>query len=429
MSCPANPLDCTTGLVGTAVGSVASSAWDQVCRSFADAAAQLLGAFGKAFVAIPPVNLGSGGVRNVYAISLGLAAVVAALLLLGQVIRTVVTHDGSGLAQGLTGVGKAALACLLTLTIAATALRAADQLTGFIVTQTFGSVQALSTKIGDLVQWNITVQSTLILIFAVVGILLTIVLWFELLLRNAAIAVLVATSPIAAAGQASRSTEGWWPKLASSTAQLIILKPVIALVFCLGFSLTGRSSDIETLLTGMLILVLAVIAWPAVARFFTFASIQVGGGAGLGAVLGFAAARMSSGSSAPAGTEPDEFSRRIEARTMAGLENASVRARRARRGHRWAGEDGGSGTGRARRSGDVGGPARREHADRPDGADGRARRHAGSQSVRPAGRFAPLRRSPGAPRRAGPGAARGTARPCRGRRAIRNAAASRPTPR
>jgi hypothetical protein len=38
----------------------------------------------------------------VYAISLGLAAVVAALLLLGQVIRTAV--DGSGLAQGLTGV-------------------------------------------------------------------------------------------------------------------------------------------------------------------------------------------------------------------------------------------------------------------------------------------------------------------------------------
>ena len=55
--------------------------------------------------------------------------------------------------------------------------------------------------------WNINVQATLILIFAVVGILLTIVLWFELLLRNAAIAVLVATSPIAAAGQASRSTQ------------------------------------------------------------------------------------------------------------------------------------------------------------------------------------------------------------------------------
>ena len=241
MSCPANPLDCTTGLVGTAIGGAASSAWDEVCKSFADAAAQILGAFGTAFVAIPPVNLGSAGVRNVYAICLGLAAVVAALLLLGQVVRTAVTHDGSGLAQGLTGVGKAALASLLTLTIAATALEAADQLTRFIVTQTFGSVQALSGKIASLVAWNVNVQATLILIFAVVGILLTIVLWFEMLLRNAAIAVLVATSPIAAAGQASRCTQGWWPRLAASTAQLIVLKPVIALVFCVGFSLTGNS--------------------------------------------------------------------------------------------------------------------------------------------------------------------------------------------
>ena len=187
-------------------------------------------------------------------------------------------------------------------------------------------MQALSGKIAGLVAWNINVQATLILIFAVVGILLTIVLWFELLLRNAAIAVLVATSPIAAAGQASRSTQGWWPRLAASTAQLIVLKPVIALVFCVGFSLAGTSGGIETLLSGMLVLVLAVIAWPAVARFFTFASVQVGGGAGLGAVLGFAAARMTGGGSAPAGTEPDEFSRRIEARTMAGLENASARA-------------------------------------------------------------------------------------------------------
>jgi hypothetical protein len=187
-------------------------------------------------------------------------------------------------------------------------------------------VQALSAKISDLVAWNVSLSGTLILIFAVVGILLTVVLWFELLLRNAAIAVLVATSPIAAAGQVSRTTERWWPKLAASTAQLIILKPVIALVFCLGFSLTGRSGDVETLLSGMLVLVLAVLAWPAVARFFTFASVQVGGGAGLAAMLGFAAARATAGPSAPAGTEPDEFSRRLEARTMAGLENAAVRA-------------------------------------------------------------------------------------------------------
>ena len=380
----------------------------------ADAAAQILGAFGKAFVAIPPVNLGSGGVRNVYAISLGLAAAIAALLLLGQVIRTAVTHDGGGLAQGLTGIGKAALASLLTLTIAATALEAADQLTRFIVTRTFGSVQALSGKIASLVAWNINVQATLILIFAAVGILLTIVLWFELLLRNAAIAVLVATAPIAAAGQLSRSTQGWWPKLAGSAAQLIVLKPVIALVFCLGFSLTGSSSDVETLLSGMVVLILAVIAWPAVARFFAFASIQVGGGAGLGAVLGFAAGRMTGGGSTPAGIEPDEFSRRLEARTMAGLENATARA----------GLPATAATGTARTAAlgpaglaAVATSAAQRAANMLTGRMEQMAGHAGIPGANPYAQPAggPLRRSPGPPRRPGPGAAWRPGRPRPGR--------------
>jgi hypothetical protein len=136
----------------------------------------------------------------------------------------------------------------------------------------------------------------------------------------------VATSPIAAAGQASQATKSWWPRLASATTQLIILKPIIALVFCIGFSLSASSSNVENLLAGMLVLLLAVIAWPVVARFLTFASVQVGGGAGLGAVLGFAAGWLTAGGGGPGGVEPDEFSRRAESRTMAGLEGASARS-------------------------------------------------------------------------------------------------------
>jgi hypothetical protein len=81
--------------------------------------------------------------------------------------------------------------------------------------------------------------------------------------------------------------------------------------------MTGQATDIETLLAGMLVLVLAVFAWPAVARFFTFASVQVAGGSGLGTLLGFAAGRASGGGGGPAGVEPSEFSRRAEQRTMA----------------------------------------------------------------------------------------------------------------
>ena len=301
-----DPLRC----VGQLVGSTASSAWDAICLSFATAADGLLKAFARAFTAIPPVDLTSPGVKNVYAISLGVAAAIAAMLLLGQVIRTAFTHDGTALADGLTGIGKAAAAFLLTLAVASAAVTAADSLTSYIISRSFGSAAHLTARITTLLSFTtgtghpgeeLAGGASLLLLLAIIAILLILVLWFELLLRNAAIAVLVATSPIAAAGMASAPSRAWWPKTASATGQLIILKPVIALVFALGLELTGTSHDIETLLAGMLILLLAVIAWPVIARFFTFATVGLSGSTGLGMVLGFAAARLTGGSPAGGG--------------------------------------------------------------------------------------------------------------------------------
>jgi hypothetical protein len=101
----------------------------------------------------------------------------------------------------------------------------------------------------------------------------------------------------------------------------------------LGFSLSGESTGIANTISGMLILLLAVLAWPAVARFFTFASVSVAGGAGLGALIGAGAGAMSSGglfggsgarSGGPGsggtvgGVSPAQFSQQTEARTMGG---------------------------------------------------------------------------------------------------------------
>jgi hypothetical protein len=306
-----DPLGCVGGLVGSA----ASSAWDSICLSFATAADALLKTFARAFTALPPVDLTSPGVKNVYAICLGIAAVIAVLLLLGQVIRTAVTHDGTALAEGLTGIGKAAAAFALTLVIASAAVTAADSLTTYIVNASFGSATQLDARITTLLSFagqaghpaaEIAGGASMLLLLSLTGIILILVLWFELLLRNAAIAVLIATSPIAAAGLTSAPSRNWWPRTASAAGQLIIVKPVIALVFALGLELTGTGHDIETLLEGMLILLLAVVAWPVIARFLTFTSIAPGAG-GLGLALGFAAGRLSAGGGRiPGGTGAGE---------------------------------------------------------------------------------------------------------------------------
>lgn len=322
MSCGlTNPIGCVTdtvlgGLTADAVDQMAGSAWESICKSFADALTDLLKTFATAFVKIPPVDLASNGVRSVYAISLGVAALVACLLVIGQVIRTAMTHDGRPLATAVVGLGKAVLAFLLTLTVASTSLVASDELTKYIVDNSLGGEQAFSDKVSKLVAWSSGGSVSLMLVLAIIGILLTLVLWFEMLLRNAAIAVLVATSPISAAGQVSESTRSWWSKLVAMTVQLIILKPVIALVFALGFNMAGDSQDLTTTLSGMLVLLLAALAWPAIARFFTFASVQVGGGAGLAALLGFAGGRLSTAGGPPVGPSPDTFGQESASRTM-----------------------------------------------------------------------------------------------------------------
>jgi hypothetical protein len=320
------------GIGADIIGGAAQSAWESVCKSFGDAAVSLLKAFADVFVAIPPIDLASGGVSGVYSISLGIAGVTAAFLLIWQVVRTATTHDGSALAHdgsalahGMVGLGKAGLALMLTLTVAGTSLIAADEIAAWIVQRTFGSSQGLKDKLATVFAWQPNMGGSLLLIMALIGIVLVVVLWFELLLRNAAIAILIATSPIAAAGQISETTRNWWSKLVAVTAQLVILKPLIALVFALGFTMTGsastKPSEIHTLLAGMLILLLAVLAWPAVGRFFTFAGAHMGGSTGLAGVLGFAGGRMSAaGGGSPGGVSPDQFSRAAESRTMAGTD-------------------------------------------------------------------------------------------------------------
>ena len=311
-----------TGCVGDVVGSAVSSVWDSICQSFGDAATSMLQSFGNAFASpnTDAVDLGSDGVHSVYAISVAIAGTVAALLLLFQVMRTVWTHEGSALAQGLIGVGKAALAFLMTIGVTTAGVEAADDISEYIVKQGFGTDAGLGEKLGALFAGDLTSAPTLLMLMALLGIIITVVLWFELLMRAAAITILVATSPIAAAGQVADSTKSWWSKLVSATTQLIILKPIIALVFLLGFQVSTQSTGVQETLSGLLILLLAVFAWPSVARFFAFASVAVGGAAGLGGLLGFAsgrAAAMAGSSSGGAVGSTADFSQAAEARTTA----------------------------------------------------------------------------------------------------------------
>ncbi len=321
MSC--NPVTSATGCLSPAAGGPSSQdapGWTAICHSFATAAQQLLSSFAKSFVSIPPVSLSYASVRSAYGLSLEIAALVAAALLLAQVIRTVLTHDGSPVAQGLIGVGKAALAFLLTLAAAATALHAADELTRWIIARSLGSPLALSERLARIASFNPNVSPTLTLILALLGIMLIIALWAQVLVRNIAVTILVAVSPVAAAGQLGHATQQWWRKLTRAVIQLIALKPAVALILAVGLTVPSFTGAVAQLLGGMLVLLLAACAWPAMARASAVLDVHVSGGV-LAGIRGGGGGRAE----APGGIDPTEFSRVAEARTMAVVHESRLR--------------------------------------------------------------------------------------------------------
>jgi hypothetical protein len=319
---------------GNAVSeSIGGSMWEDIALNTAAGMMQMMEWFADAFIAFPNVDLAGGGISKVFALSLGIAAIVAVLLGFVQTIRTVVTAEGRPLAEAFVGMGKAMLAVLTTLTIASAALLAADELALAIIDETFEDGEAgLREKLAAMLAFGGSPEMAASLIFFIclVGIVLLLVLWGELLLRNAAIAVLIATSPIAAVGQMSQTTKQWWNKLVAATIQLIIMKPIIAIIFAIGFGLIGETdtedgtgaTDVATLLTGMVVLLLAALSPFAIARFMTFASTHVGGGSGLAAVAGAGAGFLGGRAAAPASggsASSLQFGQAAENRTMAAV--------------------------------------------------------------------------------------------------------------
>lgn len=306
----------TESAAGGVVSNIAGSAWDSICHSFADAFTQVLQWFGGVFVSMPDPDLGS--IRGVYAVSLTLGMVTAMVLLVLQAGSVVWTRSGAPLVQALTGLVKAALASLLTLVVSAQLMKASDQLAAWIVTASGTSMDKFSQHLTTMLALGSVsgpeIPSVLLLVFGLLGIVVVLVLWGELVLRNAVFCVLVATAPISAAGQIGASTQEWWRKLVKAGVQLAMVKPVISLVFVIGFTMTGTATGITALVSGMAVLFMAVFAWPAIGRFFTFTSVGMGGAMGAGALVGAVANRTASGGP---GIDPAGFGQFSERQALA----------------------------------------------------------------------------------------------------------------
>ncbi len=137
-----------------------------------------------------------------------------------------------------------------------------------------------------------------------------------MLFRDGAVLVLTVMVPVAAAGQFSRGSVLWLPKITGWLLAFVFVKPAAALIYYLGLSLIGEGRGVQALVTGLCVMVAAVFALPALLRLVTFAvnaapmnsnalgaAATVTGMTATGAQLA-ASRRLSAGAAAPQGAAP-----------------------------------------------------------------------------------------------------------------------------
>ena len=335
--CGVNPLCIVGEGVGGAVSSVAGDAITALAKA-------VLGALGQAIewastlwvgIGTPPVADGAGQPtgtvaflqQNLLAFTTGLAVLctllgagrivyhehkAAQLRELGRYLATYVLVSGAaaGAASALIGGSDQMASWFIGRASAGSGF--ADHLANLLGLATAGTSQAAGAPVGFTVGLAGTVTTAFIaIVLGIIAFLATVIQIMLMLVRGGMLVLLVGTLPLVAAFSNTEMGLQWFRKAGAWLVAFALYKPAAAIVYAVAFDLAGQQGALA-LLDGVMMLVLAILALPALLRFVVPATSALAGAGGSGAMLagaagGAIAMRMPTGAAAVASTPASAY--------------------------------------------------------------------------------------------------------------------------
>jgi type IV secretion system protein TrbL len=277
------PQECGTFDLGCQAGQAISSTFQALVAEVARGAADLVVTTSTWWAETDSVNPADSAVLAAQDVTAPLVATILVGSVLVQAIRMILSRKGEPLIMVATGLFRFAVVSALGLTVLQAALRAGDALAQELLN---GAANNFALLMRDALTTS-TAGTFVILLVAVVAAVLSLVQWVLMAIRQAGLLVLAAMLPLAASGSLTRSTRGWLDRLIVWLIAIVAYKPAAAFIYYIGFSYLSTTSsnapgDISTLITGLMVLVLAVIAMPVMLKFFSWTGTQIGGASGGG---------------------------------------------------------------------------------------------------------------------------------------------------
>jgi hypothetical protein len=257
------------GGIGKSVfGAGANAALDALSSWVASGAAWLLGQVGGALDATTKVSLGAPWFLLHYRSMEGILALLALPMLLAAAIQALLQQRASLLARAfLVQLPLAMLLAGAGVELATMALSATDQLCAAADQATPGALGSLTSSLATSLTTSSAVAgpampSFVTMLCAALVAVAAVVLWVELVLRAAAIYVVVLFLPLALACSIWPALSAWCRRLVETLAALILSKLVVVVVLEAAVGALGTTEDrgFATIITGIALLVLASLA-------------------------------------------------------------------------------------------------------------------------------------------------------------------------
>ncbi|WP_106398899.1 hypothetical protein [Actinocorallia populi] len=216
-------------------------------------------------------------------------AVLAMLLAAGKMALTRKADPLIGVGSGLALVATVAA---IGVTLPNLLLRWVDEWTEWVLNTSTGD--AFAERMTQIVTASEAVPGVLAFVLGLVALIIGGIQAILLLFRQSSLIILAGVLPLAAAGTLAPATRDWLKKVTGWMLSMIFYPAAAAAVYAAAFTLIGTSTSLQTTLMGLAMLVLALVAFPVLLKFFTWTtgadSSGSGGGGLLGAVIGGATA-------------------------------------------------------------------------------------------------------------------------------------------
>jgi hypothetical protein len=244
------------------------------------------------WIQIPSIDLAASPVTAIRGYVQWVAVMVAVVGVSWQAVILMVSRRPEPLINVGRGLFYVALWTSIGVIGPATALRAGDSFSTWVLNEA-ASGQA-STRLVKLASLQSISSAGAVIILGLLMMLAGLVQAVLMLFREGAIVILTGVIVLAASGSFTNSTRPWLPRVLGWMLALIAYKPAAALVYAAALTLTGESNDPRTVVVGLTMMVLAIVALPVLMKFFTWTTGAAtgGGGGGLAALAAGSAAAI-----------------------------------------------------------------------------------------------------------------------------------------